>query len=49
MEATLKRIREAGDYAVIRYDKLITTPPKNWINKKKQQHKVNFEPVSTGN
>ena len=30
LAATVKRIRENGDYEVITYNKLITTPPKNW-------------------
>ena len=39
MEVNLKRIREAGDYAVIRYDKLITTPPKNGLTRKNNNTK----------
>ena len=35
MAETVKQMRENGDFAVIRYNKLITTQPKNWINHKK--------------
>ena len=39
LAATVKRIRDNGDYAVIRYNKLITTQPRNWVNRKKEmQH-----------
>ena len=42
LAATVMRIRENGDYTVIRYNKLITTPPKNWVNRKKE-----FQTVKT--
>ena len=39
LEATVKQIRDNRDYAVIRYNKLITTQLKNLVNRKKEfQH-----------
>ena len=36
MEDAAKKIRDMGNYATVRYDKLITTPPIGWVNRKTQ-------------